>query len=76
MTDTTVEQLSNEAAQIAAQNTPLKVLAIVVLGILSGIGWVCGRLWFTCASSIAFCGLAVKYGYRKGARVSTEPKRS
>lgn len=74
MTDSTVDQLSLQAADIAERNSPLRVLAIVVLGIVSGIAWVIGRTWFTIASTVAFFGLAVKYGYRKGAKVSTEKK--
>ena len=75
MTDITVDQLNSEAAAIAARNTPLRVLAIVVLGIISGVAFVVGRIWLYTAHSVAFAGLAVKYGYRKGAKIPTEPKK-
>jgi hypothetical protein len=39
----TVDQISAEAAEIAAANPPSRVLLTCVLGILSGIGWIVGR---------------------------------
>jgi hypothetical protein len=70
----TVDQLSDEAAQIAANNPPSRVLLTCVLGVLTSVGWLVGRTWFTVARFAAFAGLAVRYGYRKGARVQTQPK--
>ena len=38
-------------------NPPSRVLLTCVLGILTAIGWVYGRIWFTVAHLAAFCGL-------------------
>jgi hypothetical protein len=70
----TVELISAEADQIAADNPPSKVLATVVLALFTAIGWVIGRTWFYSAKSVAFIALAVRYGYRQGARVPVEVK--
>jgi len=70
----TVEFISAEADQIAADNPPSKVLATVVLALFTAIGWVIGRTWFYSAKSVAFIALAVRYGYRQGARVPVEVK--
>jgi hypothetical protein len=65
----TVDQISAEAAKIAANNPPSRVLLTCVLGVLTGVGWLVGRTWLTVAGFTAFCGLAVRYGYRRGAKV-------
>jgi hypothetical protein len=70
----TVDQLSAQAAEIAANNPPSRVLLTCVLGVLTGIGWLVGRSWLVVAGFAAFAGLAVRYGYRRGARVQTQPK--
>jgi hypothetical protein len=70
----TVDQLSAEAAKIASRNPPSRVLLTCVLGILSGAGWLVGRTWLTAAHFTAFASLAVKYGYRRGAKVQTTSK--
>ncbi len=69
-----VDQLGVEAGRIAAANPPARVLAVVVLGLLTGIGWVIGRTWFFTAKGIVFCALGVRYGYRLGAKVPVEAK--
>ena len=65
----TTDHISAEAVEIAHANPPSRVLLTCVLGILTAIGWLVGRFWFTMAYFAAFCGLAVKYGYRLGAKV-------
>jgi hypothetical protein len=65
----TVDQLSAEAAEIARANPPSRVLLTCMLGILTGFGWLVGRTWFTVAHFTAFGMLALKYGYRRGAKV-------
>jgi hypothetical protein len=70
----TVDRLSTEAAEIAANNPPTRVLLTCVLGILTAAGWLVGRSWLVVAHFAAFAGLAVKYGYRRGARVQTTSK--
>lgn len=69
-----VDMLSDEAGRAAAANPPSRVLALVVLGLFTAVGWTAGRLWFHTAKSVAFCALAVRYGYRQGAKVPVEPK--
>lgn len=71
---TVVDLLSQEAGQVAAANPPSRVLALIVLGIFTAVGWVAGRLWFHSAKSVAFCALAVRYGYRQGAKVPVEQR--
>lgn len=70
----TVDQLSAQAAEIARANSPSRVMLTCVLGVLAGTGWLVGRAWVTVAGFAAFCGLAVKYGYRHGAKVQTTSK--
>lgn len=70
----TVDQISVRAAEIAAANPPSRVLLTCVLGILSGIGWLYGRFWFSVAHFFAFCGIALKYGYWNGAKVPQEQR--
>jgi hypothetical protein len=67
----TVDQISAEAAEIATNNPPSRVLLICVLGVLTAIGWLVGRSWLVVGHFAAFAGLAVKYGYRRGAKVQT-----
>lgn len=71
---TIVDLLTDQADQIATDNPPSKVLATVVLALFTAIGWVIGRTWFYSAKSVAFIALAVRYGYRQGARVPVEVK--
>lgn len=71
---TVVDLLSEQAGAAAAANPPSRVLALVVLGLFTAIGWVIGRTWFFTAKSVAFCAFAVRYGYRKGAKVQVEPR--
>lgn len=71
---TVVDLLNEQADQVAAANPPSRVLTLVVLAIFTAIGWTVGRLWFHSAKSVAFCALAVRYGYRQGAKVQVEPK--
>jgi hypothetical protein len=70
-----VDALRAEAATIAAANPPSRVVATAFLGVLTLVGWVIGRLWFGVSKAVVFCGLAVKYGYRQGAKVPTEPRK-
>lgn len=70
----TVDQLSAEAAEIARANPPSRVMLTCVLGILCGVGWLVGRTWLTVAGLCAFCGLAIRYGYRRSAKVQTQAK--
>lgn len=74
MTAATVELISSEADRIASANPPARVLAVVVLGLFTAIGWTIGRSWFYSAKSVAFVALAVRYGYRQGAKVPVERK--
>jgi hypothetical protein len=67
-----VDLISEEAGRIAAANPPSKVLATVVLALFMAIGWVTGRAWFYGEKSVVFCALAVRYGYRKGAKAPVE----
>lgn len=69
-----VDQISAEAAEIAANNPPSRVLLTCVLGVFAGVGWLAGRIWLAVAGFAAFAGLAVKYGYRNGAKVPTQPR--
>jgi hypothetical protein len=45
-----------------------------VLGILTAAGWLVGRSCLVVAHFAAFCGLAIRYGYRHGAKVQLQPK--
>ncbi|HEY1705624.1 MAG TPA: hypothetical protein VGG75_38555 [Trebonia sp.] len=72
--ETRVDLLLGEADRIATANPPSKVLATVILGLFTAVGWVIGRTWFYAAKSVAFIALAVRYGYRQGARVPVERK--
>lgn len=71
---TVVDLLSADADRIANANPPSKVLATVVLGLFTALGWIAGRAWFYSAKSVAFVALAVRYGYRQGAKVPVEVK--
>jgi hypothetical protein len=70
-----VDALRAEAATIAAANPPSRVVATLFLGLLTGIGVLIGGTWLLVSKAVIFCALAVKYGYRKGAKVQTEPKK-
>jgi hypothetical protein len=70
-----VDALRAEAAAWAVANPPSRVLATVVMGVLTFIGWLAGRSYLALAGSVRFAALAVTYGYRKGAKAVTEPKR-
>lgn len=61
-----VEFISARAAEIRFGRT----VATVLLAIFSGIGWVFGTLWY----GVAFAGVAVNYGFHKGARIQRERK--
>lgn len=74
MSAATVELISSEAERIANANPPSHVLAVIVLGFFTALGWVAGRAWFHSAKSVAFVALAVRYGYRQGAKVPVEVK--
>jgi hypothetical protein len=74
MTESTADKLASQATQIAKNSSPLKVLAVVVLGLLSGLAWFIGRVWYFIASTVTFMGLALQYGYRKGAKIPVEKK--
>jgi hypothetical protein len=71
---TSVDLLNEEAGRIAAANPPSRVLATVVLGLFFAVGWVLGRTWFFGAKAAVFGALAVRMGYRKGAKVPVEVK--
>ena len=73
-TPTVVDLLNEQAGQVAVANPPSRVLALIVLSLFTAVGWVVGRSWFHLAKSVAFCALAVRYGYRQGAKVPLEPK--
>lgn len=72
---TVVDLLVEEAGQKAAANPPGRVIALVVLGLFTAVGWVIGRTWFFASKGVIFCALAVRYGYRQGmhAPVETRP---
>lgn len=69
-----VDQLVTEAKAAAVANPPSRVLATVLLGVFTAIGFLTGRTYLAAAAAVAFVGLAVKYGYRKGAKVPVENK--
>jgi hypothetical protein len=69
-----VDQLGAEAGRIAAANPPSRVVAVAVLGLLTGIGWLIGRTWFFIAKGVVFAALGIRYGYRLGAKVPVEAK--
>lgn len=69
-----VDELRAQAAEIAARNTPLRVADTIMLGILTFTGWIIGRAWFFIAATASFWALAIRHGYRKGARVQTAPR--
>jgi hypothetical protein len=71
---TIVDLLSEQADQAATANPPRKVALTVLAFIFTAIGWVVGRSWWHLAKGVAFATLAVRYGYRQGARVPVEPK--
>lgn len=66
-----VDALADEARAIAAENPPSRVLAKIVLSLLAAVGFLIGRAYLAVAATVAFCGLAVKYGYRKGVKAQT-----
>jgi hypothetical protein len=71
----TVDALRTEAAAWAVANPPSRIVATAVLGILTFIGWLIGRAYLAVAGAIRFSALAITYGYRKGAKVPTEPRK-
>jgi len=74
MTTMTVDQLSAEAAEIVAKNPPTRVALTCFLGVFAAVGWIAGRTWISVAGLVTFCAIAVKVGYRAGARVQVTPK--
>ena len=71
---TVVDLLSEQAGQTAAANPPSRVIALVVLGIFTALGWIVGRTWFFLSKGVIFCALAARYGYRQGMKVPVEPR--
>jgi hypothetical protein len=71
---TVVDLLSEQAGQTAAANPPSRVIALVVLGLFTAIGWTAGRTWFFVSKGVVFCALAARYGYRLGMKVPVEPR--
>ena len=71
---TRVDLLNDEAGRIAAANPPSRVIALVVLGIFTAIGWIVGRTWFFVSKGVIFCALAARYGYRMGMKVPVESR--
>lgn len=69
-----VDFLNEEAGRKAAANPPGRVLALVVLGLFTAIGWVTGRTWFFVSKGVIFCALAVRYGYRQGMHAPVETR--
>lgn len=41
---------------------------------LVAIGWICGRTWFYGFKFFAFCGLAIREGYRQGVKAKVQVK--
>lgn len=70
-----VDALRAEAQAWAVANPPSRVLATAVLGVLTFIGFLIGRTYLASAGALKFMTLAIKYGYRAGAKVQTEPKK-
>jgi hypothetical protein len=73
MDATVVDLLSEQADQVATANPPSKVALTVIAFLFTAVGWIAGRSWWYSAKVIAFAVLAVRYGYRQGARVPVEP---
>lgn len=69
-----VDALRDEATAWAVANPPSRVLATIVLGLVSGVAWVIGRTWITLAGAVRFFALAVKHGYRKGSNAPVSKK--
>lgn len=65
MTDSTVDVLRAQANDLAAKNSPLRVLDQIILGLCFVLGWTAGALWRWPASYIAFMALTLRHGYRK-----------
>lgn len=74
MDRTVVDLLSSQADQIAVANPPSKVALTVIAFLFTALGWTAGRIWFHLAKVVAFTTLAVRYGYRQGAKVPVEVK--
>lgn len=55
------EEISEQASQVR----PGETFATVVTTIFFAIGWVIGASW----RAVVFCCLAVRYGYRAGAKI-------
>lgn len=73
MDATAVDLLNDQAGRIAAANPPSKVALTAVAFLFTAIGWIAGRSWFHASKVVVFCALAVRYGYRAGARVPVQP---
>jgi hypothetical protein len=69
----TVDDLTARAADIAANNPPSRVLATVVLGIFTIVGFILGRLWLYTAGALVYVWLSFQYGMKKGAKTA-KPK--
>lgn len=61
-----VDQIAEHASQVRAG----QVLVTVITAFFFGIGWTVGASW----RGVVFCCLAVRYGYRTGARITVAPK--
>jgi hypothetical protein len=70
---TVVDLLSQQASDAATAATPGKVALTVIAFLFTAVGWVIGRTWWHGAKILAFTALAVRYGYRQGARIPVEP---
>ena len=80
MSDQVLGQLRFEAAEVADRTHPLHVIDTVVLAVLVGLGWAVGRAWWLlmfgsvlAAKGLVAYGLAVRYGYRQGAKTKPAP---
>jgi hypothetical protein len=64
-----VDELRAQAKAIAEANPPSRVALTVISGFFAMFGWIAGRAWYLSFGTVAFIGLAVKYGYWNGAKV-------
>lgn len=60
-----VGQISEHASQVRAG----QVLVTVITAFFFAIGWTFGSVW----RATVFCCLAIRYGYRQGARITVAP---
>ena len=60
-----VDEISEHASQVRAGH----VAVTVITAFFFAIGWTFGAAW----RGVVFCCLAVRYGYRAGARVTVAP---